>query len=321
MSRLVRSAESLRLDLLFFSVPYALMWSRGAGAAAPLIILAHALLVLLYAQSLDLAMLRAGQDPRLGPVRDRFRRAPAGLEAARLVVAILLVPTIGGLAILSTRLAFYAAAAAAIILLVTRGVSGRFAARRFVFAEWTWGFGALLIPAGLIATAKPSALSAPSGGLGMPAPVVAATCLGAVMLGVYILLCLVRDEAADRGAGFSSTPTLCGRAGALALLLAWMMGGVLLAAVGVTHGWWGWPVVTALAWAALASTWCTAVRADGLAVGLWIIGHAGVAVLLAAGILGGPPQPNTHPAPLAELIEEAAGEVRSHPLKPPASAE
>lgn len=105
--------------------------------------------------------------------------------------------------------------------------------------------------------------------------------LGAAMFSAVLLLCMLRDEVADRGAGIGTTPVVLGRRGATLLLtLVGLIAGGLSMAGAAICGWsWGVPaVVFALAQLAL---WAMLTRAERIAAPVWLLGALllGVVVL------------------------------------------
>ena len=76
MGRLLRTVEALRLYVILLTTPYAILWADATHSGGWVMVVVHALLVLCYALSLDLAAQRAGMDPRLSLTPDGLRPKP-----------------------------------------------------------------------------------------------------------------------------------------------------------------------------------------------------------------------------------------------------
>lgn len=316
MQPLARVIETWRLPLLLLVTPMAIVWARSPGSGGALMVIAHALLVLLYALSLDAAFMREGLDPRLGLTRDRFRIDPLRSRGARTLVAVALVPVAIGLLVIAPRIGVLTVAAAVIIALSTANARGPGASRRFFLAEVVWAVVALIGPALFIGLAGWNAgrnATEPPVGV-MPEADVAGTLVAALMLGGYILLCLIRDERIDRIDGQRTTATVITRPGAAGLLAVWALGAVALAAWGAAAGSWDWPVAAVCAWAALLTFWALGAERDSLAVGLWWTGSALTSVLLCVSLLSSPLAPPSIAPP--ESDEPIPAAARAPALEP-----
>lgn len=294
MATLLRWIESTRLYVLLLSTPYALIWMREPASGGFLIVLAHGLLVLLYFLSLDQARLTHGREPLLGLTRDRERLIPEVVARAHAMTALLVV--IVGLVLLFARVwaGVTTLAAAGAILLLVSGAPERSLRWRLRMAELVWPAAALLGPALLIRAfaqrdaERAAAVEGVEGAMagGMSEGAFAASALGAVMAGAWILCCLIRDEPLDRGEGIRTTPTFFGRAGSIGLFVVWLSGGLLIAALGAGNGWWNWVAPVLLGWAALLSLWALASRREGGAGMVWMAGLGAVGVALASQVGG-----------------------------------
>ncbi|HBS28929.1 MAG TPA: hypothetical protein DEB06_05650 [Phycisphaerales bacterium] len=284
MSPSLGAIEAWRLTLLPLVTPMAIVWSVSPHSGGVLMVLAHALLVLFCATSLDAAFRRESLDPRLSPWRDRYRINPARAAGASAFIVFAMALVVIGLLFVAPRVGVLAGSSAALIALTTTR-SAR-AARRFMFAEWAWPLGALVGPAlfiGLPGWSAAGPLTAPQDA--MPGSVVAGTIVAALMLGACVLLCLIRDERADRVDGLRTTPTTFGRPAAAALLAVWVLAAAALAAWGAAEHAWGWPVTACCAWTALLTFWAVGAERDALAVGLWWTGASITSTLLAIDLL------------------------------------
>lgn len=281
----------MRIYVALFTEPYAVLWTRSPDAGGVLLPLTHTALVWFYVFSLDEAFIKAGLDPRLSVTPDRHDMAEAPVRVFRMcsgVAAGLL--TLFLLVSGEPRLALLAAAGGAGVALLVRTAIGPDGQRRFLFAEVVWAGVMLMGPCLLVGA---PGWSASNGELGELAPepmsmaVVAATGLGSLMLGVWALLCMRRDAAADAAVGLRTTATLLGPQGSLALTALWVVGAVAVSAWGVAEGWWGWIVAALVAWAAVAVTWALARGAERGATLLWTVATALVAVVVSAQVWQG----------------------------------
>jgi len=310
MSSFVRIVSTWRLPLLLLVTPMAIVWARSPSSGGALMVIAHALLVLFYALSLDGAFLREGLDPRLGLSRDRFAIDPQRLSGARSLVAFALVLVTLGLLFVSLRVGVLAGAVGVLIALTTGSARSGGGSRRFFLAELVWAVVALVGPALFIGLAG---WSVPAGEPGatervMPEADVAGTIVAAFMLGGYILLCLIRDERVDRIDGLRTTATVFTRGGAAGLLAIWALGAAALSAWGSAEGSWSWPVPAVCAWTALLTFWAVGAGRDELATRLWWLGSAATGVVLCVSLLGSP-LAERRPAPLDEDAVPSAARV------------
>jgi len=276
MTSVMRVVESLRLYMLIWSLPYSLKWADALGDAALPAIAAHALLILFSLANFDAAVLEEGQHPRLALVRDRMRFSVPMVGTFRVVCAGTLLVLIVALLVAEPWLGALAGATFGLIALLGGGVTGPARAWRLRHAEAIWPLAALIMPAALVRLHADDAAGA--GGSGSSA--LASGVLGGVTLGVYVLLCVIRDEQADRGLGLRTTATSLGRGRSLALLFVWLCAGVMLGAWGTGAGMWSWRVGGVLSVGAMGTLWLVSARIDGYAVGLWWATSAGAAFLL-----------------------------------------
>lgn len=291
---LPRIAEGLRLHLLVFTLPVAALWAGEPDSGGGALVLAHCLLVMLYGMTLDERIrageVASGQGPRLTLSHDRmaFADVEQAVRPARHAVLILAVFACVVMAIESLRMAFFSACAVAAILVFTGPGSGREARRRFIFAEWMWAFAAILVPMLLVGLRGWSQwIEARREGTGdgvatMPAAVVAASVLAALILGTYILLCLCRDRVRDEAAGWRSTATILGPVGIVVWSLIWMIAASTVAAVGTGAALWAWhPAAIVSAGAAVSAALLGSGRASAAVVAWWLMAAAvGAAMLL-----------------------------------------
>lgn len=286
---ILRLILSLRLYLPVFTAPYALLWASAPASGGWLMVVGHTLLVWYYALSLDSAFLSAGLDPRLSLLPDRHLTAAAPIDITRTIAGCgVAVSALFLLLAGEPRLSLMVAAGGAGVSLLVRSALGTDGIRRFVLAEWVWAAVILMGPCLLIAAPGWSpqqqglALQA-SGDIAEPMSpaVIAATALGALMLGAWVLLCMRRDEAADRELGLVTTATALGRPGTLTLIALWTLGAMTLAIWGVSMGWWGWLVAALVGWAAAMVAWLSSSGADRAGALAW----AGVQAIVGLALL------------------------------------
>lgn len=285
---ILRLILSLRLYLPAFTAPYALLWASAPESGGWLMVVGHNLLVWYYALSLDSAFLSVGLDPRLSLLPNRHLAATAPIDVTRTIAGCgVAVSALFLLLAGEPRLALLVAAGGAGVSLLVRSALGSGGRRRFVLAEWIWSGVMLVGPCLLIAAPGWSMQSHGASAEGltpraapMSPAVIGATGLGALMLGAWVLLCLRRDEAADRDAGLTSTATMFGRGGTLTLIAAWTLGAMTLAVWGVSMNWWGWLIAALVGWAAVMVAWLSASGADRAGVLAWAAVQAVVGIAL-----------------------------------------
>lgn len=280
MSGLIRLVASLRLSVLAFCVPYAWLWSRADHSGGTLLIVAHALLALCYFVNFTDATVDAGQDPRLALIRDRVMYSRRATEIGRHAIAGLVV-IVGVLLLISQPWAGVTTLAVLALILVTRGGLTR---RKLELAEIVTPAALLVAPMVLVHRFSSGAGEAVVNAGKLSDQAMAATWLGAIMLAVFVVLCLLRDEAADRGLGLRTTVTMLGRTTATVFLFVWLTLGMVLAVWGSTHGMWDWKVGIVVAIASCVAAYTAAARVEGYGVTVWWLGHASVALMLMSAV-------------------------------------
>ncbi|TVQ60898.1 MAG: hypothetical protein EA379_07380 [Phycisphaerales bacterium] len=292
------AARTLRLDMLFFSVPYAFVWARALGASTdglaasgPLILGAHAALLLLALLLSDTREAEAGREPRLMLWRDRFvldaDAQSGGVPVLALIASVLTLV----LLVVDPAAGLYMILGAAVLLWHgTRAMR-----RKYVLIELAAPALVLAVPGLLVATRLLSRardmyvgemddVAAPTAhALAAQAavhPVLGASLLGAVALGLFVMLCLLRDAPMDESEGVGSVAAAVGRPGARALAWVWAVAAVLLASMGAGWQWWGWGVAAALGVGSMGVASCLASGAYGRAVSVWAALHAVAAAAL-----------------------------------------
>lgn len=298
MRRTIRLVRAIRPGALFFSVPYTLLWARSLpdmrALTGWLIVALHAAGLLLTLALLSVSSARRAGPPALGVDRD-----PLGADADSLrLIAGVLALACAGLLIALTPAAFRVSLAGAVLLALALWQPLRAPRRRWLGFEAGAPFVALVAPALLLGQRGWTAASArapvgatpPTTGLEgvplahagapMPASALGATLLGAVAMGLFILLCFSRDSAADRRAGVETTATRLGPGLTRAMLSLWLVGAVTLACIGSAGGWWGWGVPLLSALGAMAVS--AALARDDLEAGArrWWWAHAAIALAL-----------------------------------------
>jgi 1,4-dihydroxy-2-naphthoate octaprenyltransferase len=292
--------ESCRLWLLPLSLPQAMMWSEVTGSGGVWMVIVHSALVLLYFLSLDQVFLVENLDPPFGLRRDRYRHDARTAEVARSALMIL-IGIVSFIALfVEIWLGVVAAVVAILIVLRVRSANGPDARRRFMLAELVVPAGIILLPALFIGSwewgtqlestrGQRLATTAAEGGDGvMGADIVGSAIALALMIGAFVLLCMLRDEAVDRASQLRTTVIWLGREAST--LYALILIGVALALIvfGVGADWWGstgWLVGAISAVAALAVVWSLADRSEGRAAGVWILASVLASIMMARGVM------------------------------------
>lgn len=286
MSGLIRLIASLRLSMLAFCVPYAWLWSHASDSGGTLMVVAHALLVLCYFVNFTDATIDAGQDPRLTLLRDRMMYSRRATEIARHAIAGLVV-IVGVLLVLSE---FWVGVMTLVALALVVAMRSGLTRRKLELAEIVTPAAMLVAPMvlvhrfarGAVKAAEAKAETAGEAAVALSEQAMAATWLGSIMLAVFVLLCLLRDEASDRGLGLRTTVTLLGRTAATVFLFVWLTLAMVLAVWGSTHGMWDWKIGVVVGVASCAAAATATGRMEGYGVGLWWVAHAVVAIMLIA---------------------------------------
>jgi len=284
--------ESLRLYVLFFSVPFTLMWARALSpTTGALLVATHACLILFWAVHAARSERMAGLRPRLGLTDTRSAVNDDALSVAFPLLAAFLAAL--SLALLISN--FWIGVGAALAGLYAAW-HGRLNLRdKYVRAELIGPVG-LLIGPGLLfymhAWEPPEAFEIFSEDPTRPAEVrealtaqvvrpdvisteaLAATLLGGAALAAAILLCQIRDVQRDRLRGVETTVAKIGRGGAVFLMWLWMLGLAGLGAMGAGWGWWHWSAALLAGWTAAATLALLADHRDAVATGVGYMGGA-----------------------------------------------
>lgn len=285
---------SIRWGALLFSVPYSALWAMaliddGRDASAILLVVVHAaglLWGLAWSDKVDVAR---GLLPRAGALQpSSLLGADPGGAAMSILGFMALAPALV-LVVIDWR-----AGAAMLAMLVGLGLYATARRRRkLALAEILLPLIVLIAPALILGEGPRWTLPALPDDAAQPpppegavmgelfgAPILAATSLGAVILGLIILLAMLRDRLRDRADGLRTTVSRMGENGGAVLAAMWLVVPVLLASMGAGWGWWSW-IVPALvgvvgAWSAGAMA-----HADWRAAALrWAVGHAPIAAAL-----------------------------------------
>jgi len=229
-----------------------------------------ALLSLYYATLAADRDVRAGRNPRLGLSVDREELDRDTLEAAPLVFG--LGTLVMGVALL------VAAPLYGLILLALLGAAawraGLPARDKHFLIEYAAPGALVIIPATLVRAGGATSEAAYAGAW-----------LTAFTLALAIMLCLVRDPAADDAAGARTTAARLGPIGATALASLWTVALPTLSMLGTAWGWWGWSPTALFVWAAFGALPCLWVGRPGWAAGLVTL-VGGLACALVAATLG-----------------------------------
>jgi len=268
---MLRTIETLRLYALLFSVPLGLVWAMALPIwhGVPLVA-GFALLSLYYATLAADRDVRAGRNPRLGLSVDREELDRDTLEAAPLVFG--LGTLVMGVALL------VAAPLYGLILLALLGAAawraGLPARDKHFLIEYAAPGALVIIPATLLRAGGSLSEAAYAGAW-----------LTALTLALAIMLCLVRDRAADDAAGARTTAARLGPIGSTALATVWTVALPTLSMLGTAWGWWGWSPTVLFVWAAFGALPCLWVGRPGWAAGLVTL-VGGLACALVAATLG-----------------------------------
>ncbi|MEQ8844053.1 MAG: hypothetical protein RIB58_04290 [Phycisphaerales bacterium] len=330
MRMLTQIGASLRLYMLLFSIPYALLWTGDLGVAGWIFLVLHSALLLFHTTRFDALVLREGEDPRLSLLRDRGVFRPEIVDRGQWLFGVLALLLTLILLVMRWPLGVVGLLAIIVTLILTKGVRTFGAPRRFIAAEFIWPLVLLIVPALFLdarmehhpvpppesaesvavlpASFQNEATSADAAGAieeqtpeiaeqpiepadapaldaaarGLPPAAIWATVLGGVLLGAWILLCLLRDRAADAALGLRSSATTFGRCACVSFIHTWFAASIIIAAWGVHLAWWHWSVAPAVALTALVASILVERRAEEYAVGAAWLGHGVIAVLLAA---------------------------------------
>lgn len=279
MGHFYRWSATLRLDLLFFSLPYAALWSELPRSGGTLMVLMHALLMLLYGCSLALGALAARREPTVALLPGRELLDDDLAHHALMFLGVMSAVVVLGLLIAQWRLGLVALASGGLILWLG-GTANRATPPRSLKPEVLWPLAMLILPALLIGAQSASGLppsaggEAPSARWSMPRPVWGATLLGAIMLMNFVLLTQLRDEHSDRAVGRGSLAVNPGRGMAAVCALAASFIGIALACWGASDQWWSWITPALVAYGTVLSAAAQAVGRDERAIQIWTLTHA-----------------------------------------------
>ena len=296
--------STLRLWMLFYSLPYALLWvsSSGSGevigSGGLLTVAIHSLLMLLLFAGADLRQIGQGMAPRLRVTRSFDLPDEDNLGAARAHLACTTLALIVIQLIVEPRMAVFAFLALLAVLIGTSigGESSRVWRQRF--AEGIWPVGLLMIPMMLIASpggaqlevarelGDEDAILRAMGGV-MSNGAVASTCLGALMLSSFVVMCFVRDRVQDVSDGARTIATALGRDGAVGALFVLLMASIVLANWAAGHGLWSWHVPAVLAIGSMICVRPLSMRDDAGATSFLFMTHVATGILLVASVGSG----------------------------------
>jgi len=301
MNGIFERIGTLRLWMLFFTLPYAWLWTQASpagdvhGTGGLLTVLNHSLLMLFYFCCADLGQARAGRMLRLQPWRSFELPDPDVLETTRAHLAVLIVAVSFVQMFVAPLIAVGSLVVLALIFVLTREMGARSMRSRYRFAEVIWPVALLLAPMALLAGRGHAALRSAmeqsdtlalqelSGTLISDAGV-AATGLGALLLCAFVVLCLVRDRVHDASDGARTIATSLGRDGAVAALFFALFAAVILSNVFAAGGAWSWHVPAVLAIGVMVSLWLLAQRDEAGATGFFFVTNIAIGILLVASL-------------------------------------
>lgn len=312
MHTLFRAAGKLRWPWLVYTLPPVVMWAKAFPYFGALIVLGHSMLVLLFGVLCDMEAMRARREIRLAVLGPRTRLAPVTLwpMAGFLVLAVIAVIVLTAISFAVCGLASLQAAALMFAGLVGVLLSGTIARRIGPTSSpgtWRRRMSEVIAPAltlfvpmlALRTIAQGNqvfAMSAPASGdqpQTLPELIdprtISATLLWSVVMGVFMLVCQIRDEADDRSgllptkpprpasADWRTTAHVLGVPVASVVAILWAGLATVLACMGTAHHHWGWITSAAIALGAMVGAWCG---------GAGRIGRAALTLTIAAAVAG-----------------------------------
>ncbi len=285
--------------MLWLTVPMAMMWSGVTGAGGVLVVIAHALLVVLYLTTFDARVMGAGLEPRVALTRGRASQT-VGLSRVISAVVGVGVGLVCVLLLFESKWMAGLCAAGGVLIVVLVGRSGRASLGwRMRWAEFLWAGVVVVGPMVVIRANALSLLEKEIAEFGnmvegfsdtvvMTHGAVWSSVLGAVGVGVYVLLCMARDAAIDTSDGIKTSATGLGAFWSRVAVSVWLIAGVAVAAFIAANGVLGgqsWGIVTVFGVTALVTQGMVWARETDRAVVVWWFG-AGLVGLLSAGALG-----------------------------------
>jgi hypothetical protein len=281
MRRLLALVQSTRVFLALFTVPPAMLWiassdgvESGLGAAGPLLLLAHTLLVIVHASSFDSASMAAGGSPRFALSRDEDLYWPEVSSVTRWVAAAATAVIAVLLVVPRLSAAVMVALALVLVMALTGGATAASRRYRLMFAEVLWPALMLIVPMVVVNGLR----STP-----MPAGATAVTVVFALMLSMYVVLCEVRDQPLDAGQGMRTLATVAGRGVVTMLVFLGFGATILVATRAASMGSWHWSAAGVVALASLVCIWSLPSRNEDGAPAIWMLatGYAALVALTA----------------------------------------
>lgn len=287
---MLRSALRLRWLWLVFTVPPVLLWARAFPYAGLPIVVAHAALVLLHGALHDRSAVLRRDEPRLTLWGPRLEMNPPRLVPA-ISVLVLVVLGMALTALVTDPAAAGLMLGALLVLMLGHRVKLRLGRWRSRLVEvWLPGLALVVPMLALSWLSRRNQLAAmadatdPGAAVMLPEVITranqTATLLWAVVCGVFILACHVRDEPHDRCDGLLTTPTVFGPRGAMITLAIWTGAAMLLGAYGNGHRLWTWPALGSLGVGAMLLAWFSGADKPARAVPAWTLCTAAAGVCL-----------------------------------------
>lgn len=301
MNGLFAQLGTLRLWMLFFTLPYAWLWTHAApagevhGTGGLLTVVVHSLLMLFYFACADVRQLRAGRMRRLTVWRNFEPPNTDALETARARLGVLIVFVCLVQLLVAPVVALVSLAVLALIAIMTLTGGERVHRLRYLSAEIIWPVALLLLPMALLADrgrralasiepgADPQLIESLSGTI-IYDEAISATILGALLLCAFVLLCLIRDRAFDASERMVTMAVLLGRELAITAAFLALCVSLVIANVAVSYGSWGWHTPAVLAIGAMITAWLLAQRDEAGATSFLFMTHVAVGILLVASI-------------------------------------
>ncbi len=284
--KLLQLIASTRTLLLFFLFPASLAWAQTEGSGGIWFVLAHTGLILAHLAIFDTKSLASGHRQRMALTRDRAACLTGITERWAIFSGGILALGIVGLLFAAPGKALAFVIAAAVVLSFTGGV-GRGATpigarQRMFLAEVLSPFWMLVLPAWYVAVGTISGEGGESLTPGLTPNAWAATWLCALTLGAYFLVCIIRDQPEDAGAGQATTATLLGRSGAILGLFALFGAAIIVSAMHtVSDAALPWLAPAIVGIGGMATIWAVAQDGDDAAPALVFLTQLGVVAALA----------------------------------------
>lgn len=241
-----------------------------AGTGGLLSILAVGALTLCWFAMFDLSMLE-----RTGTIRLALTQRHGEPNIFLLTPALTTFAIVSGaLGVILLMVSFWIGVMALVALggmfLLKLGSVEKDQPKTYRALEWELVLAAVVLP--FVLLRAPSTTE----GIGTPDGALTATLIIGLGIGVWMLLCTIRDAGMDEGAQNATTATTLGRVGASWVAMIAIIAMVAFASHASDAGIWNWPVPAAIALAGVIVAWSLGTRSEESTVPVW----AGVCVFV-----------------------------------------